>query len=95
MINNLDKLSQAYLQGLSIGLTRAYLNLSTEKNKRKCSRMNCPLQRNLNDDNFDDSECRKTCQWYTPEFTIDDTINLLEILLTLAKQQKKEKDNAN
>lgn len=90
-----DDLTQAYMDGLTSGLMRASLGLSTEmeKRERKCSRVSCPLQRDLNNDNnFDDTKCRTECQWYTPEFTIDDTIYLLENLLTLAKQ-KKERDN--
>ena len=89
-----DDLTQAYMNGLTTGLMRASLGLSTEmeKRERKCSRVSCPSQRDLNNDNdFDDTECRKTCQWYTPKFTIDDTIYLLENLLALAKQQKKER----
>lgn len=89
-----NDLTQAYMDGLTSGLMRASLQLSTEmeKRERKCSRVSCPLQRDLNsDNNFNDTECRKACQWYTPEFTIDDTIYLLENLLALAKQQKKER----
>lgn len=49
------------------------------------------MQSNKNDNNFNDSECKKGCNWYSPEFIINDTINLLEILLIFAKQQKKER----
>ena len=91
-----DDLTKAYMDGLTTGLMRAFLGLSTEmeKRERKCSRINCPMQRIENDTNFDDSKCRKACQWYSPEFTIDDTIYLLENLLTFTKQQKKERDDA-
>ncbi len=88
MIYNINnKLNQAYFNGLYTGLTKAHLNLSEKE--RKCSRINCPMQRIENNTNFDDTKCRKECQWYTPEFTIDDTIDLLENLLAFAKQQKK------
>lgn len=85
-----NKLNQAYFQGLSSGLTQAHLNLLKEN--RHCSRINCPMQRKENDNNFDDSKCKKTCQWYTPVFTIDDTINLLENLLTFAKNKKQQEN---
>lgn len=89
-----NDLTQAYMNGLTTDLMRASLGLSTEmgKRERKCSRVSCPLQRDLNNNNnFDDTKCRKECQWYTPEFTIDDTIYVLENLLALAKQRKKER----
>ena len=90
-----NDLTKAYMGGLTTGLMRAYLGVSTEmeKRERKCSRINCPLQYNENEKDFDSSNCQKVCQWYTPSFTIDDTIYLLENLLALAKQQKKEKDD--
>lgn len=89
-----DDLTKAYMNGLTSGLMQASLNLSTEMEKRErpCSRINCPLQYNENEEDFNSSNCQKVCQWYTPGFTIDDIIYLLENLLALAKQQKKERD---
>ena len=93
MIENLNKLEKAYLNGLITGLINAHVNIaSKDKRDKKCSRENCILQRNLNDDNFDDSKCRNTCQYYTPTYTYndDDIINLLETLLNFIKQKKKD-----
>lgn len=95
-MNNFSTLEEAYLQGLANGITQAHLILTMEKTRdRQCSRRNCPLQRTINENDFNDDKCRKHCEWYTPKITKEDIINILETLLKFIKNQKGEDESGN